>query len=1059
MNETDRTAATPCRHPFHLRCITEHLRTSRICPICRQTCTLESELLANDNLQAEQLATGHTQNDTTPNNEPNANQQPTRGRNSSIRGKNPGRRRGMVTRSQRQLNSSSRVNNSCASTVNNDNVNNTRMNIDDINKAIQTAMQVQQQQMLENLTAYIQTQLSSLSLGHHITSNVRETRNDLPSQLPRTVPIYNTISSNPNSNNSRHSHISTRSNTQVQPEKVPNIIQSWRIKFDGVKDGLHAEEFLYRVKSLAQQNLNGDYQLLCDHLHLFFAGKANEWYWQYHRSCNHLTWDDFCKEFMQKFRDIDSDMDIWESINSRHQGDKESFEEYQFHVEKLVDRLIYDSREVNKVTLKDAYPLPHVDGILSRLPSARFITGLDMKHAFWQIPLEQKSRPYTAFTVPNRPLYQYKVMPFGLCNAAQTLCRLMDQVIPAHLRTRVFVYLDDLLVLSDDFDLHMKLLEEIASYLRQAKLTNNIAKSKFCMLEIKYLGFIIGYGQIKADPQKVSAIKEFPPPTSVRQLRRFLGLSGWYRRFVENYATITCPLTDLLKKNKIFDWNQDAENAFNLLKSKLTSAPLFMTPDFSKPFVLLCDASLHGLGCVLAQKNEDGIELPIAYMSEKLTKAQRNYTVTELECLAVIKCINKFRAYIEGQEFTVVTDHASLKWLMKQKDLSGRLARWSIRLQGFSFIITHRSGSHNIVADALSRRHEVDVSELSDIGPIIDLTSKEFRSDEYLDLIKRVKENQSRLPDLRIVDDFVYKRTEHPTGDAIQESESWKLWVPVKLRETVLHRAHYPPDSSHVGMSKLAEKLKRYFYWPGMIVQIRSYVAKCSVCKSTKSPNTILRPPMGKPMTSDRPFQKLYMDLLGPYPRSKHGNIGLLIIVDHNTKFHFLHPLKKFTTHRICDYLENHVFYTFGVSETILNDNGSQYRSGHFKAFLTRFGVSHRCTAVYSPQANASERLNRSVLAAIRAYIGTDHTNWDQYLNEISGSLRSNLHRSTGFSPYFLCFGQNMVMNGQDYDLLRKLNLLSEDTNISTADKLLLARSKAKENIGNAHDVNARRYN
>lgn len=309
-------------------------------------------------------------------------------------------------------------------------------------------------------------------------------------------------------------------------------------------------------------------------------------------------------------------------------------------------RLCLDSREVNKVTLKDAYPLPHVDGILSRLPSARFITGLDMKHAFWQIPLEQKSRPYTAFTVPNRPLYQYKVMPFGLCNAAQTLCRLMDQVIPAHLRTRVFVYLDDLLVLSDDVDSHMKLLEEIASYLRQANLTINIAKSKFCMLEIKYLEFIIGYGQLKADPQKVSAIKEFPPPTSVRQLRRFLGLSGWYRRFVENYATITCPLTDLLKKNKTFDWNQDAERVFNLLKSKLTSAPLLMTPDFSKPFVLLCDASLHGLGCVLAQKNEDGMELPIAYRSEKLTKAQRNYTVTELECLAVIKGINKFRAYV-----------------------------------------------------------------------------------------------------------------------------------------------------------------------------------------------------------------------------------------------------------------------------------------------------------------------------------------------------------------------------------------------------------------------------
>ena len=315
------------------------------------------------------------------------------------------------------------------------------------------------------------------------------------------------------------------------------------------------------------------------------------------------------------------------------------------------------------------------------------------------------------------------------------------------------------------------------------------------------------------------------------------------------------------------------------------------------------------------------------------------------------------------------------------------------------------------------------------------------------------------MPDLKVADGFVYKRTEHATGDPAQENNSWKLWIPSGIVKDILFQAHDAPNAAHCGTAKLTEKLKRYLFWPKMVAQIRKYVSDCSTCKSTKSPNIVLRPPMGKPMVSERPFQKLYMDLLGPYPRSKSGNIGILIIVDHNTKFHFLHPLKKFTSSRICDYLENYLFYTFGVPEVILTDNGSQFRSASFEAFLTRFGVTHLCTAIYSPQANASERLNRSVIAAIRAYIGSDHGNWDTNLNEISGALRACVHRSTGFSPYFLTFGQNMILHGKDYELLRKLNLLSDDTLLKQQDALQIARSKAKENVSAAHDDNARRYN
>lgn len=214
-------------------------------------------------------------------------------------------------------------------------------------------------------------------------------------------------------------------------------------------------------------------------------------------------------------------------------------------------RLCLDFRKVNAVTVKDAYPMPHVDGLLSRIKDTHYISGIDLKDAYWQIPLEEKSRPKTAFAVPGRPLYQFKVMPFGLSNAAQTLCRTLDKVLPSRLRDNVFLYLDDLLVCTEDFESHIKILNEVAMCLRKANLTINLDKSKFCMREIKYLGFIVGHGTLQTDPEKIEAMVNFTVPNSQRQVRRFLGLTGWYRRFIKNYSDLAAPLTDCLRKKKI----------------------------------------------------------------------------------------------------------------------------------------------------------------------------------------------------------------------------------------------------------------------------------------------------------------------------------------------------------------------------------------------------------------------------------------------------------------------------------------------------------------------------
>lgn len=725
-------------------------------------------------------------------------------------------------------------------------------------------------------------------------------------------------------------------------------------------------------------------------------------------------------------------------------------------------RLCLDSRKLNSVTLKDAYPLPHIEGILSRLPKAKFISSLDLKDAFWQIPLEVSSREKTAFTIPNRPLYHYKVMPFGLCNAPQTMCRLMDKVIPYNLKQKVFVYLDDLLLVSEDFDSHIELLEEVALHVRKAGLTINISKSRFCLKQVKYLGYIVGEGTLQTDPSKVSAIVEFPIPKTVKQLRRFLGLAGWYRRFISNFADVTGPLTDLLKKSKSFTWTEQANSAFNLLKTKLASAPVLVNPDFTKPFTIQCDASQSGVGAVLVQQNFEGNDNPIAFMSQKLNKAQRNYSVTEQECLAAVLAVKKFRPYIEGHQFRIITDHASLKWLMSQTDLSGRLARWSLKLQAFCFNIEHRKGSENVVPDALSRVNEDVLEEVTfERTPEIDINSEHFDSTDYKGLRDKIGKNKSGFPKFKVNNKYIYFKAKPSKENKTPLESQWKLFIPKEMRVSLMEKCHTSPHCSHGGVSKTVEKITRYYYWPGLYKDIKSFVSKCEVCKTTKPSTKIQKPPLGMPIKSERVFQRLYIDLIGPFPRSKKGNIGIFIVLDHLSKFTFLFPVKRFRSAPLIQLLKEQIFDIFGVPEYIHSDNGSQFRSGEFQSFVTQFGIQQIFTAVYSPQSNSAERVNRSVNAALRAYIKEDQKDWDGKLSDINCALRSLVHQSLGYSPYFALFGQNMITHGDSYRLIRDIGMI-EDEQIGVEeqreDRLAVIRRIVRDNLAKAQEKNVKIY-
>lgn len=261
-------------------------------------------------------------------------------------------------------------------------------------------------------------------------------------------------------------------------------------------------------------------------------------------------------------------------------------------------------------------------------------------------------------------------------------------------------------------------------------------------------------------------------------------------------------------------------------------------------------------------------------------------------------------------------------------------------------------------------------------------------------------------------------------------------------------------------MVKTVELIRRHFYWPGMLTDIRDYIRECDICKSTKYPNQIFKPNMGKPVDTTRPFQRLYVDILGPYPRSKNGHIGLFIVLDHLTKFHWLFPLKKFTSKVIQNFLLTNIFHVYGVPEFLVSDNGSQFKANDFNAFLTKLGIKHVYTALYSPQSNASERVNRSIIAGIRAFMKKDQRLWDEHISSISCALRNAVHQAIKCSPYFATFGLNMITHGDSYLLLKNLNLLEEPiVKLNREDQLTIIRKELRQNISEAYDKSRDSYN
>lgn len=615
----------------------------------------------------------------------------------------------------------------------------------------------------------------------------------------------------------------------------------------------------------------------------------------------------------------------------------------------------------------------------------------------------------TAFTVPNRGLFQFKRMPFGLTNAPAVWQRLIDRVVGVDLEKYVFVYLDDVIICTPTFEEHLLVLKEVTKRIMNAGLTLNREKCQFCQPELKYLGYVVNSTGLLVDPDKVSALVQIPAPKSVSEVRRIIGMASWYRRFVPNFSSVISPLTALTRKNAKFTWDSTCEEAFNSIKEHLIKAPVLTCPDFSLPFIVQTDASDFGLGAVLSQMRNDE-EHVICYLSRSLTKAERKYSTTEKECLAVLFAVEKLRPYLEGTRFTVVTDHYSLKWLNSIKDPVGRIARWAVRLQQYDFEIIHRKGKEHVVPDTLSR--SVPAVDAVDNNQDLNLPEEPSLPTDrwYLGMLEKVRKYPNKYPLWWIDNNRLYKRARLPYPDLADSKNSWLLVVPREERSDIIKSHHDPPTCGHLGVHKTFSRIAQKYYWPSMRTDVARYIRRCRVCLQTKP---LQQAPAGhmlslQPNVSG-PFQTISIDLVGPLPRSASGHSYILTVCDVFSKFCLFFPLRSATAQNIVRWLENFVILVFGA-KTIIADNGPQFRSKTFQDIIKEYGIKIKYTANYHPQANPVERVHRVLKTILTSYVAEDHRQWDKLIAKAGFAIRSAKHEATGLTPNFIVFGRDFAL-------------------------------------------------
>jgi hypothetical protein len=677
-------------------------------------------------------------------------------------------------------------------------------------------------------------------------------------------------------------------------------------------------------------------------------------------------------------------------------------------------RFCVDYRKLNSETRKDSYPMPRVDETLDALRGTQWFSALDLKSGFWQVPMDESSKEKTAFRIRNG-LYQYKVMPMGLTNSPATFQRLMDLVLAKYKWQFCLVYIDDIIIYSKTFEEHLEHLKCVFVAIKNAGLKCSLKKCQFAMPEIKYLGHVISRQGTSPDPDKISAVKNFPTPKSVEEVRRFVGLAGYYRRFIPNFSTIASPLTQLFKKDGVFLWTEDCQKAFETLREHLISSPILAFPDFSLPFKLVGDASLVGVGSALVQ-SQNGREVVIGYTSRTLNKAERNYSTTERECLAIINGCRVFRPYLHGKQFQVVTDHRSLQWLFDIKEPQSRLLRWVLKLSEFNFDITYQSGKSLAWVDALSRAPERKELLLSQVLPVVlrgvplDLFKSSQKRDRNLSKFWKNAQDKIEIEGIKFIeeDGLLYRVVKK--GKSSKEEEYLKqLVVPENYKYDILHMCHDILLSGHLGITATYERLKKRFYWFGMKRDTEHWISHCPDCEARKTPANISK--SGKLQSIaivPEPFHTIGVDIVGPLtPTEEHKYQYIIVFTDYFTKWAEAFPMRTQDANTVAQILLKEIVLRHGIPKRILSDRGKVFIGQVLTYVYNLLGIEKLTTTSYHPQTDGlTEKLNGTLIGIITKYVSSNHKDWDVYLPYAVFAYRTAVQTSTKYSPYFLLYGR-----------------------------------------------------
>jgi hypothetical protein len=697
-------------------------------------------------------------------------------------------------------------------------------------------------------------------------------------------------------------------------------------------------------------------------------------------------------------------------------------------------RLCIDYRDLNRITVKDRYPLPRVDELIDRLFGAKYFTKLDLRSGYHQVRIDEGDIEKTAFNT-RYGQFEFLVMPFGLTSAPSTFMSLMNSILRPYMDKFVVAYLDDVLIYSRTEKEHHEHVQAVLQEFRKHKLYAKKSKCEFFRPEVKFLGFIVGAEGVKVDPEKVEAVRSWPVPKSVTDVRSFLGFVGFYRKFIKNHSAIVAPMSDLTKTKTgppTFVWTPAAQRAFEQMRDALCAAPVLVLPDPTKPYVVATDASGYAIGACLMQDHGAGLQ-PICYMSKKMLDAETRYPIHHKEMLAIVVALKEWRHYLHGAQFKfkVVTDHKSLVHFDSQPKLSERQARWNefIAEFGNDIVIEYQEGKQNVVADALSRRHDHDATGTSAV-PVLGT----HQADTIGELLTIVSVGTTLIEQIKngYASDDWYKKVikEGVSGLKRSNGKSNKrycvkgglLYYDVKqvyvpdvpsLRTTLISEHHDIKTAAHTGYQKTYDAIARRFYWPNMYTDVKLYVRSCMVCQTTKASN---RRPAGllQPLpVPSRRWHTVTMDFIVQLPKTKKGHDAIMVVVDKLSKRGYFIPTH--TTASAVDtaelYFKNVAKNGHGIPSIIISDRDSKFTSKFWTSLWLCMDTSLAMSTAFHPETDGqTERMNRTLEQMLRAYCNAKQDNWDELLPYCEMAYNNSRNFATGESPFYLNYGQEMSL-------------------------------------------------